>query len=80
MIAILHAYHCCVLPLFSTYSLRGQTCIINVFFIIFYPQPARDSSGAAIALFTARLHNPLFATHQSVLKGLVFQLDATLQK
>jgi len=40
----------------------------------------RDSrTGAAIALFTASLHCPLTASHQSVLKGLVFQLDIALE-
>ena len=43
-------------------------------------QPGRDKSGAAIALFTARLHQPLQSLHQTVLKALVFQLDAELEK
>lgn len=42
-------------------------------------QPSRDVSGAAIALFTASLHNPQVATHKTTLQGIVFQLDAALQ-
>ncbi|XP_055956463.1 tyrosine-protein phosphatase non-receptor type 9 isoform X1 [Patella vulgata] len=41
--------------------------------------PNRDHSGAAVALFTARLHYPSTTTHQITLKGLVFQLDAALE-
>ncbi|XP_013403670.1 tyrosine-protein phosphatase non-receptor type 9 isoform X1 [Lingula anatina] len=41
--------------------------------------PARDSSGAAIALFTARYHNPASTSHQAVLKALMFQLDSALE-
>jgi len=42
--------------------------------------PRRDAwTGAAITLFTASLHCPLSASHQSVLKGLVFQLDIALE-
>lgn len=42
-------------------------------------QPGRDSSGAAIALFTANLHTPLTVTHQTTLQGVVYQLDIALQ-
>lgn len=42
-------------------------------------QPSRDVSGAAIALFTASLHNPHVASHKTTLQGVVFQLDAALQ-
>ncbi|KAK3096744.1 hypothetical protein FSP39_002853 [Pinctada imbricata] len=41
--------------------------------------PGRDKYGAAIALFTARLHFPTQTTHQQVLKALVYQLDAALE-
>ncbi|XP_064608455.1 tyrosine-protein phosphatase non-receptor type 9-like isoform X2 [Liolophura sinensis] len=41
--------------------------------------PSRDLNGAAIALFTARQHFPPLSTHQLVLKGLVYQLDAALE-
>ncbi|KAK7495954.1 hypothetical protein BaRGS_00012655 [Batillaria attramentaria] len=41
--------------------------------------PGRDRSGAALALFTARLHYPPQTTHQIVLKGLSYQLDAALE-
>ncbi|XP_055843450.1 tyrosine-protein phosphatase non-receptor type 9 isoform X1 [Episyrphus balteatus] len=40
---------------------------------------ARDSSGAAIALFTANKHSPLCVTHTTTLQGIVYQLDAALQ-
>ncbi|CAE1294460.1 PTPN9 [Acanthosepion pharaonis] len=39
----------------------------------------RDLGGAAIALFTARLHFPPLTTHQNVLKALIHQLDAALE-
>ncbi|GAB1610995.1 tyrosine-protein phosphatase non-receptor type 9-like isoform X1 [Argonauta hians] len=39
----------------------------------------RDSSGAAIALFTARHHFPTLTSHQNVLKALIYQLDAALE-
>ncbi|XP_063431850.1 tyrosine-protein phosphatase non-receptor type 9-like isoform X1 [Mytilus trossulus] len=41
--------------------------------------PGRDKHGAAVALFTARLHQPRDSTHQIVLKGLLYQLDAALE-
>uniref|UniRef100_A0A1B0BJU8 CRAL-TRIO domain-containing protein n=1 Tax=Glossina palpalis gambiensis TaxID=67801 RepID=A0A1B0BJU8_9MUSC len=41
--------------------------------------PARDSSGAAIALFTANKHSPLNVTHTTTLQGIVYQLDCALQ-
>ncbi|KAL5277738.1 hypothetical protein ACFFRR_002765 [Megaselia abdita] len=41
--------------------------------------PARDSSGAAIALFTASKHSPLSVSHATTLQGIVYQLDAALQ-
>lgn len=39
----------------------------------------RDVSGAAIALFSARLHDPRQSSHQTTLQALVCQLDAALQ-
>lgn len=42
-------------------------------------QPGRDVSGAAIALFTANLHNPKGVTHRTTLQGVVYQLDVALQ-
>lgn len=42
-------------------------------------QPGRDSSGAAIALFTANLHSPKDVTHRTTLQGVVYQLDIALQ-
>ncbi|XP_060063744.1 tyrosine-protein phosphatase non-receptor type 9-like [Ylistrum balloti] len=41
--------------------------------------PGRDRHGAAIALFTARLHTPACTSQQLVLKGLIYQLDAALE-
>ncbi|CAG5136093.1 unnamed protein product [Candidula unifasciata] len=41
--------------------------------------PGRDKSCAAVALFSARLHNPSQTTHQVVLKSLIYQLDAALE-
>ncbi|KAJ8688513.1 hypothetical protein QAD02_024308 [Eretmocerus hayati] len=41
--------------------------------------PTRDSSGAAIAIFTAHLHVPATTTHQTTLQGVVYQLDAALE-
>jgi tyrosine-protein phosphatase non-receptor type 9 len=43
-------------------------------------QASRDSNGAAIALFTVRLHFPENTSHQDVLKALVFQLDIALRR
>ncbi|WAR00677.1 PTN9-like protein [Mya arenaria] len=42
-------------------------------------ESGRDSHGAGIALFTARLHFPPDTTHQSVLKALIYILDAALE-
>ncbi|XP_044760740.1 tyrosine-protein phosphatase non-receptor type 9 [Coccinella septempunctata] len=41
--------------------------------------PKRDTSDAAIAVFTAHKHVPLSCTHQTTLQGVVYQLDAALQ-
>ncbi|MPC27639.1 Tyrosine-protein phosphatase non-receptor type 9 [Portunus trituberculatus] len=41
--------------------------------------PVRDESGAAIAVFTARLHDPRATTQQTTLQGVVYQLDAALE-
>ena len=43
-------------------------------------QPGRDRTGASLALFIARLHQPAQTTHQTVLKGLIYQLDAALER
>ncbi|KAF6022608.1 hypothetical protein EB796_019093 [Bugula neritina] len=39
---------------------------------------SRDANGAAIALFTARFHNPLASSRNVTLQSLVYQLDAAL--
>lgn len=41
--------------------------------------PTRDQSGAAIAVFTARVHSPLESSHQTTLQGVVYQLDVALE-
>ncbi|OXA62769.1 tyrosine-protein phosphatase non-receptor type 9 isoform X2 [Folsomia candida] len=41
--------------------------------------PARDLGGAAIAVFTAKCHQPSNSPHESTLKGVVYQLDAALE-
>lgn len=43
-------------------------------------QQSRDQGRAAIALFTARHHNPAKSSHQVTLQGLVFQLDTALAR
>ncbi|XP_022244289.1 tyrosine-protein phosphatase non-receptor type 9-like isoform X2 [Limulus polyphemus] len=40
--------------------------------------PTRDSTGAAIAIFTANKHFPIASSHQVTLQGLVYQLDVSL--
>ncbi|XP_037302760.1 tyrosine-protein phosphatase non-receptor type 9-like [Manduca sexta] len=44
-----------------------------------FPQPTRDATGAAIAVFTANKHFPSQTTHQTTLQGVVYQLDVALQ-
>lgn len=46
---------------------------------MFVLQPKRDSSDAAIAVFTAHKHVPTNSTHQTTLQGVVYQLDVALQ-
>ncbi|KAG8278148.1 hypothetical protein J6590_027404 [Homalodisca vitripennis] len=41
--------------------------------------PTRDESGAAIAVFTARIHSPQLSSHQTTLQGVVYQLDVALE-
>ncbi|BES94859.1 phosphatase [Nesidiocoris tenuis] len=41
--------------------------------------PTRDTTGAAIAVFTARIHCPHISSHQTTLQGLVYQLDVALE-
>ncbi|XP_065223090.1 tyrosine-protein phosphatase non-receptor type 9 [Planococcus citri] len=41
--------------------------------------PTRDATGAAIAVFTARIHSPQISTHQTTLQGIVYQLDVALE-
>jgi len=47
---------------------------------ILYEQPGRDITGATIALFTARLHQPSQTSHQAVLNALIFQLDVAMER
>lgn len=53
--------------------------LLSLSFSLSLPQPARTSSGAAIALFTANRHSPLSASHTTTLQGIVYQLDCALQ-
>ncbi|KAH6939053.1 hypothetical protein HPB50_015695 [Hyalomma asiaticum] len=41
--------------------------------------PTRDSSGAAITMFTASKHWPLQSSHKVTLQGVVYQLDVALE-
>ncbi|KAJ8272420.1 hypothetical protein COCON_G00112790 [Conger conger] len=41
--------------------------------------PGRDSTGAALALFTARLHRPDVTTHKAVLQAIIYQLDKAIE-
>lgn len=43
-------------------------------------QDSRDADGAAIAVFTARFHNPLASNRAAKLQSLVAQLDAALER
>lgn len=52
-------------------------CLIVLCIVLL--QRCRDVSGAAIALFSARLHDPRQSSHQTTLQALVCQLDAALQ-
>ncbi|XP_061536069.1 tyrosine-protein phosphatase non-receptor type 9 isoform X2 [Phycodurus eques] len=40
--------------------------------------PGRDANGAALALFTARLHRPDVTTHKDVLQAIIYQLDKAI--
>ncbi|XP_061687026.1 tyrosine-protein phosphatase non-receptor type 9 isoform X2 [Syngnathoides biaculeatus] len=40
--------------------------------------PGRDANGAALALFTARLHRPDVTTHKAVLQVIIYQLDKAI--
>ncbi|XP_013868727.1 tyrosine-protein phosphatase non-receptor type 9 isoform X2 [Austrofundulus limnaeus] len=41
--------------------------------------PGRDAKGAALALFTARLHRPNGTTHKAVLQAIIYQLDKAIE-
>ncbi|XP_066576685.1 tyrosine-protein phosphatase non-receptor type 9 [Amia ocellicauda] len=41
--------------------------------------PGRDAKGAALALFTARLHRPDITTHKAVLQAIIYQLDRAIE-
>lgn len=61
-------------------------CIINRIVVIFvlsvfrFYQPGRDAKGAALALFTARLHRPDVTTHKAVLQAIIYQLDKAIER
>uniref|UniRef100_A0A8C9RFW2 Tyrosine-protein phosphatase non-receptor type 9 n=1 Tax=Scleropages formosus TaxID=113540 RepID=A0A8C9RFW2_SCLFO len=41
--------------------------------------PGRDAKGAALALFTARLHRPDGTSHKVVLQAIIYQLDKAIE-
>ncbi|KAM6939694.1 tyrosine-protein phosphatase non-receptor type 9 [Xenentodon cancila] len=41
--------------------------------------PGRDAKGAALALFTARLHRSDVTTHKAVLQAIIYQLDKAIE-
>ncbi|KAK0148330.1 Tyrosine-protein phosphatase non-receptor type 9 [Merluccius polli] len=41
--------------------------------------PGRDAKGAALALFTAQLHQPDVTTHKAVLQAIIYQLDKAIE-
>nr|XP_023668260.1 tyrosine-protein phosphatase non-receptor type 9-like [Paramormyrops kingsleyae] len=41
--------------------------------------PGRDAKGAALALFTARLHRPDSTSHKAVLQAIIYQLDKAIE-
>ncbi|XP_008410585.1 tyrosine-protein phosphatase non-receptor type 9 [Poecilia reticulata] len=41
--------------------------------------PGRDANGAALALFTARLHRSDITTHKAVLQAIIYQLDKAIE-
>jgi len=43
-------------------------------------QPGRDANGAALALFTARLHRSNVTTHKAVLQAIIYQLDKAIER
>lgn len=43
-------------------------------------QDARDSGGAAIAVFLVREHHPSEASHETVIQDVIFQLDEALKR
>lgn len=45
-----------------------------------FHQPGRDAKGAALALFTARLHRPDVTTHKAVLQAIIYQLDKAIER
>ncbi|XP_069092760.1 tyrosine-protein phosphatase non-receptor type 9-like isoform X3 [Pleurodeles waltl] len=43
-------------------------------------RPGRDAKGAALALFTARLHRSDITTHKAVLQAIIYQLDKAIER
>lgn len=54
--------------------------VIFVLSVFRYYQPGRDAKGAALALFTARLHRPDVTTHKAVLQAIIYQLDKAIER
>ncbi|XP_025405414.1 tyrosine-protein phosphatase non-receptor type 9 isoform X2 [Sipha flava] len=64
----LFGFNCAVEPLRSEIQTQKFTIL-----------PTRDSTGAAIAVFTARYHIPQLSSRQTTLQGIVYQLDIALE-
>lgn len=73
----LHMYACICL-VYNTYKhvyVHTNLIICSCSF-----QPGRDAKGAALALFTARLHRPDVTTHKAVLQAIIYQLDKAIER
>lgn len=65
----------------NTGTLKIDMLVIFVLMSVFrYYQPGRDAKGAALALFTARLHRPDVTTHKAVLQAIIYQLDKAIER
>lgn len=64
-------------------SWRIKNTIVVIFVsmsVLCFYQPGRDAKGAALALFTARLHRPDVTTHKAVLQAIIYQLDKAIER
>lgn len=61
--------------------IENRIVVIFVMMSVFcFYQPGRDAKGAALALFTARLHRPDVTTHKAVLQAIIYQLDKAIER